>query len=239
MAPTSWWSAERFFPDVEPLGKQIWARGRDNDPAQIVGIVQNGRTDDLTQVAEPEIYLSLWQNGAFSKHLFVRTASDPRSLGGTIQRALRGVDPTAAVENLVTLDEIRGDSLATRRFATQLLVGFAVVASLLTLGGIYGVLSLSVVSRRRELAIRTAVGAEGRALQGLIVGEGARLIGLGVVGGLVGARILESLLFEVPATDVPTLAAARLLFACLALVACWIPARRAARVDPLSALREG
>jgi putative ABC transport system permease protein len=235
--------AERYFPDTEPLGKQLWTRGRERPASQIVGVVENARTDDLTQPAEPEIYLSLWQAGAFSKHLVIRTAADPQAMMGTVRRELRAVDPTVAVENMMTLDEIRGDSLASRRFAMQLLIGFSLVASVLTLGGIYGVLSLSVVSRRRELAIRTAVGADRRSLLRLIMGEGGQLIALGVVAGLAVAvalsRVLASFLYEIAPTDPLTLTAVGVLFAAVALIACWVPARRAALVDPLDALREG
>src|SRR5207244_3377704 len=142
---------------------------------EIIGVVTNGRTGDLTQAAEPEIYLSLWQATAFSKHLVIRTAADPRSLIATVQRELRSVNPVAAVENVKTLEQIRGDSLASRAFAMQLLVGFSVIGSVLTLVGIYGVLSLSVASRRRELAIRAAVGAGQRDIRKLVFAAGFRL----------------------------------------------------------------
>ncbi len=233
--------AERYFPDANPLGKRLWRRGREQPADQIIGVVANARTDDLTQAAEPEIYLSLWQAGAFSKHLVIRTEADPRATVGAVQRELRAVDPTVAVENVKTLDQIRGDSLASRSFAMQLLIGFALVASVLTLGGIYGVLSLSVVSRRREIAIRTALGAERRNLLRLVFGEGARLIAGGTIVGLAAAvalsRVLESFLFEIEPTDPVTLIGAGLLFAGVALLACWMPARRAAKVDPMVALR--
>jgi putative ABC transport system permease protein len=123
----------------------------------------------------------------------------------------------------------------------QLLVGFAIVASILTLGGIYGVLSLSVVSRRREIAIRTALGAERRSLLRLVFGEGSRLIAGGTIAGLVAAitlsRVLESFLFEIAPTDPLALFGAGVLFVSVALLVCWVPARRAANVDPITALR--
>ena len=123
----------------------------------------------------------------------------------------------------------------------RLLIGFASVASILTLGGIYGVLSLSVVSRRREIAIRTALGAERRSVLGLVFGEGVRLIAGGTIVGLAAAiglsRVLESFLFEIEPTDPVTLIGAALLFTGAALLACWVPARRAASVDPITALR--
>ncbi|HEX5081977.1 MAG TPA: ADOP family duplicated permease, partial [Blastocatellia bacterium] len=130
---------DRYFPQGNPIGKKIWFRGPQQPPNEIIGVVANGRTDDLTKVAEPEIYLSLWQVGAFSKHLLVRTAADPRAVITSVQRELRAVDPTVAVENLKTLEEIRDDSLASRSFAMRLLIGFSIVASALTLVGIYGV----------------------------------------------------------------------------------------------------
>ncbi|MCU1235497.1 MAG: hypothetical protein JWP63_3464, partial [Candidatus Solibacter sp.] len=149
--------ADRYFAHGTAIGKKIWGRGRDQPPAEIVGVATNGRTDDLTHAAEPEIYLSFWQATAFSKDLVLRTAGDPRAVMAAVPRELHAVEPTAAVENIRTLEQIRDNSVASRTFAMQLLVGFALVGSALTLVGIYGVLSLSVASRRREVAIRAAV----------------------------------------------------------------------------------
>ena len=232
--------ANRYFRGANPIGKKIWMAGRQRPPTEIVGMVANGRTDDLTQTAEPEIYLSFWQQRAFSKHLVIRTAA-PRSLTAVIQRELHSVDPTVAVENAKTLEQIRGDSLASRTFAMQLLAGFSLVGSVLTLVGIYGVLSLSVASRRREIAIRTAVGAQRRDIRNLVFAEGFRLIAGGVISGIAAAlvlsRVLKSFLFEVEPTDPATLIVVGLLFASVALLACWAPTRRAAQVDPIEALR--
>ena len=233
--------ADRYFPGANPIGKKLWMDGRQRPATEIVGMVANGRTADLTQTAAPEIYLSLWQASAFSKHLVVRTAADPRSFMAAVQRELHSVDPTVAVENVKTLEQIRGDSLASRTFAMQLLAGFSLVGSVLTLVGIYGVLSLSVASRRREIAIRTAVGAQQRDIRNLVFAEGFRLIAGGVISGIAAAlllsRVLKSFLFEVEPTDPATLIVVGLLFASVALLACWAPTRRAARVDPIEALR--
>jgi putative ABC transport system permease protein len=233
--------ADRYFPHANPIGKKIWFGGRDRPGTEIVGVVANSRTDDLAQAPEPEIYLPLWQARAFSKHLIIRTAADPHMILNSVRRELRSVDPTAAVENEKTLEQIRSDSLASRTFATQLLVGFSVVGSILTLIGIYGVLSLSVAARRREIAIRTAVGARRRDIRSLIFGEGFRLIAGGVLSGLAAAlilsRMLRSFLFEVEPTDPFTLIGVGLLFAGVALLACWAPTRRAAKIDPVQALR--
>jgi putative ABC transport system permease protein len=233
--------ADRYFPHANVIGRKIWLNGRDKPAMEIVGEVSNGRTDDLTQEASPEIYLSLWQATAFSKHLVIRTAADPRAVLVAVERELRAVDPTAAIENPKTLQQIRDDSLASRTFAMQLLVGFSMVGSVLTLVGIYGVLSLSVASRRRELAIRSAVGAEQKDIRNLIFGEGFRLIASGVLAGIalaiVLSRVLRTFLFAVQPSDPTTLIVVGALFVGVALLACWVPVRRAAKVDPLEALR--
>jgi putative ABC transport system permease protein len=233
--------ADLYFPHGDAIGRQFWLNGRDKPGTEIVGEVSNGRTDDLTHKASPEIYLSLWQAIAFSKHLVIRTTADPRALLVAVERELRAVDPTAAIEDPKTLEQIRDDSLASRTFAMQLLVGFSIVGSVLTLVGIYGVLSLSVASRRRELAIRTAIGAEQKDVRNLIFGEGFRLIASGVLAGVALAvilsRVLRTFLFEVQPGDPITLIVVAVLFVGVALLACWVPVRRAAKVDPLEALR--
>jgi putative ABC transport system permease protein len=233
--------AARYFGGGNPVGKKVWINGRQAPASDIVGLVQNGRTGNLTQAAEPEIYLSLWQASAFSKHLVIRTGSDPHAVIAAVQRELRSVDPTVSVENVKTLDEIRGDSLASRTFAMQLLVGFAVVGSVLTLVGIYGVLSLSVVSRRRELAIRAAVGADRAQIRRLVFREGFGLIGGGIAAGLAAAmllaRVLRTFLYGVEPADPLTLVGVGLLFTAVALAACWGPTRRAEKVDAIEALR--
>jgi len=154
---------------------------------------------------------------------------------------VHNVDPTAAVEFPKTLDQIRSESLASRTFAMQLLVGFSIVASVLTLVGIYGVLSLSVAARRREIAIRSAIGADRQSILVLVLAEGMRLIAGGVIAGLAVALglswVLRSFLYGVQPTDPATMIAMGLLFTIVALLACWIPALRAARVDPMVALR--
>jgi putative ABC transport system permease protein len=232
---------QRYFPNSNSVGRKIWFRGRDKPGIQIVGEISNGRTDDLTEAPSPEIYLPLWQAQAFSKHLVVRTTADPRAVVVAVERALRAVDPTAAIENVKTLEQIRDESLASRTFAMHLLSGFSVLGSVLTLVGIYGVISLSVASRRRELAIRSAIGAQQKDIRKLIFGEGFRLIAGGVFAGIVLAvilsRVLRTFLFEVQPSDPATFIVVGSLFVAVGLLACWVPARRAGKVDPLEALR--
>ena len=232
--------AQRYFAHDVVIGRRLWMNGRDKPGMEIVGEVADGRTEDLTRPPSPEIYLSLWQAGPFSKHLVVRTTADPGTVTVAVERALRAVDPTAAIEHVKTLGQIRDESLASRTFAMRLLIGFAAVGSVLTLVGIYGVLSLSVASRRRELAIRSAVGAQQGHIRRLILGEGFRVIAGGVfLGGVLSmvlSQVLKSFLFEVQPSDPATLIVAGLLFVGVGLLACWVPTWRAERVDPLEAL---
>jgi putative ABC transport system permease protein len=233
--------ADRYFPDGATLGKKVWLRGPNNPHNTIVGVVANGRTEDLTRRPTPEIYGSFWQYAAFSKHLLIRTEAEPLAMASAVQSALREVNPHAAVEHIKTFDQIRDESLAGRTFAMQLLVGFSGVGCLLTLVGIYGVLSLSVASRRHEIAIRTAIGAERGDIRTLMLSDGFRLIAGGVAAGLAGAflfsRVLRSFLYEVEPNDAATLIAVAMLFIGVALLACWAPTRRATRVDPMKTLR--
>jgi putative ABC transport system permease protein len=233
---------DEYFGDGSAIGKELRTQqGPTVVPVKVVGVVSNSRVDDLARAPEPQIYISLLQNPAFSKHLVVRTNAAPSAVVGAVQRELKAINPTVAVENIETLEDIRTDSLGSRRFAMQLLIGFATVAVLLTLAGVYGVLSLTVAARRRELAIRSAVGADGRRIVGLVLRGGLALIGAGVVAGVAVSfalsRVLQAMLFDVGPADPATLGAAALAFIVVALIACTFPALRAARVDPAEALK--
>jgi putative ABC transport system permease protein len=233
---------ERYLGGGTAIGKTVWPRGRDGgQEATIIGVIADSRTNDLTAAAEPELYLTLWQAGAFSKHLVVRSQASPEVIASGVRAALRDIAPTVAIEDIKTLDEIRGESLASRTFATSLLIGFAVIACVLTLGGVYSVLSLSVAARRREIAIRSAIGAERGQLLGLVMRQGMRMIVIGVAAGVVVSialsRLLQSWLFGVDAIDPLTLLGATALFVLLALIACWVPAQRASSIEPVEALR--
>jgi putative ABC transport system permease protein len=234
-------AADRYFPGGNPIGRKLRFPGNQTNLIEIVGILVNTRTDALTDAAEPELYFSFWQSGAFSKHLVLRTQADPRGLAAVVQKELRAIDPTVSVENIKTLEKIRADSVAARTFAMNLLVGFALVACLLATVGIYGVLSLAVGSRQTEIAIRMAVGAQRGDVLRLILGDGVRLAAVGVGVGLVVARVLaaglKTYLFGIGPADPLTLVAMVIVVMAITLVTCWIPARRATRVDPLAALR--
>jgi putative ABC transport system permease protein len=234
--------AKRYYADRNAVGAHLQFAGSNNRPLEIIGVVADTRTTDLSEAAEPEIYLPFWQSGAFSKHLVVRATGDPAALAALVRSEMRKIDPTSAVERITTMADIRRASIAPRTFAMRLLVGFAGVASVLALVGLYGVLSLSVNSRMKEIAVRKAVGAQRYQIVQLVVGEGSKL----VIGGLVlGAtlavllgRLLRTLLFDVRPSDPTALGLAAIAFGAVALSACLVPAYRASRVDLMESLRQ-
>ena len=233
--------AKKYFGTSPAIGRKFTFPGR-KDAIEIVGVLADTRTGSLLEKPAPEIYLCFWQNGAFSKHLVVQTEGDPKAMSAAVQRELKAIDPTAAVDHIKTLEGIRGDSVAAQTFAMRLLVGFSVVGLVLALVGIYGVLSLSVNSRQREIAIRIAIGAQRQRVLSLVLSEGLRLMLIGVVAGTAVAfalaRLLKAYLYGVEPTDPLTFLVVASLFVLVALLACYFPARRATTVDPMVALRQ-
>ncbi len=223
------------------IGQQLRFPGNDK-PTTIVGVLADTRTERLREAPEPELYQPFWQSGAFSKHLVLRTTGDPLLVAPQVRDALRAIQPTVAVERVTTMAEIRRQSTAAQTFALRLLAGFAVVATLLAAVGLYGVLSLSVGARTKELAVRQAIGARRHQVIGLVLSEGARLVAIGVTCGIAGAllvgRLLDALLFGVAASDPVSLVTAALGFAGVAALACLVPAWRAGTADVLAALRQ-
>lgn len=232
---------DRYFPGVNPLGRRLRVKGWKGEQREIVGVVANVRADELSRPAEPELYLPFPQATAFSKHLLVRTETDSLHLASAVQSELRSLSPSVAIESVKTLEQTRADSQATRIFAAKLITAFALTSAALALVATYGALSLSVGSRQRELAIRQAVGAQRVDILRLVLRDGLRLVAGGVALGILIAlglsRLLATLLFEVKPGDPITLIVASMIFASLALLAGWFPARRAATVDPMEALR--
>jgi len=233
---------DRYFRNVNPLGRQLRSLRSPGEMARIIGVVADLRSADLTAPPQPEVYFPLWQSRADTKHLIVRTTAEAATVTREVQRVLRTIDPTVAVEDVRTLDEIRDTSIARRRFVAGVMIALAAAAALLTAFGIYGVVSLWVEARHRELAIRLAIGADQWAVLRMVVREGAQLVAAGVALGLAGALTisgaLQSLLFEVAPNDPFTLLTAGLAFLGGALCCCLVPALRAARVNPLEALRQ-
>ncbi len=228
----------RFFEDHAPLGAQVFLWGR---PRTVIGVVGNERMKGLATDAPPAVYLPLAQAPTPSA-ILVRTAgADPASAVPLVRQAVREVDPQLALFGIEPLTETIQGTLAQRRFTMLVLITFAVAALVLAAVGVHGVLSYTVAQRTREIGIRVALGADLGRVRALVLGDGLRMaaigVALGVAGALALARVLESLLFGVRGWDVSTFASVALLLGLVAVGASWFPARRAARVDPVEALR--
>jgi putative ABC transport system permease protein len=237
-------AAELFFPGRDPLGERIsWGQVTDANPwTRVVGVVGNVKQRATEGERGVEFYYPMTQWPATTSHYVVRTEGDPAAMGETIRRAIVGAEPTAAVSTIKTLERTMGESLWQQRLWGILFTAFAAVALALAAVGLYGVLSYAVAQRTREMGLRVALGAAPSAVRGLIVGEGLRLCGVGTVVGLAAAlglgRLATSLLVDVAPYDVATVASVIVLVTAAAVLACWVPARRASRVDPLVALHQ-
>jgi putative ABC transport system permease protein len=232
--------ARRYFPDEDPLGKRLlFDDGKDR--REIVGIVADVRHFGLNLDARPTMYFSQSQSPNRGMSLVVRASGDPMSLAPAIRSEVWALDRDLAVSSVMPMNELIRTSLAEPRFVLLLLGLFAAVAMALSAIGVYGVMSYSVTQQSHEIGVRMALGAQVRDVLKLVVSRGIALVGGGVALGLVAAfaltRVMESLLFGVSATDFTTFAATSLILAAVALAACFVPARRATKVDPMVALR--
>jgi putative ABC transport system permease protein len=207
----------------------------------IVGIVGDMRRTGFDAPVRPETYIPIAQSPDTRMTLVVRTAGDPVGAAAEIKSLVRSLDPSVAVQALQPLDAVVAEMTAQRRLNTLLLGGFAIIAVLLAAVGLYGVMAYSVEQRTRELGVRLALGASGGGLLRLIVGEGLRLVVIGLVIGLAGAaassRLLARLLYHVTATDPATFVTIAIATLAVAVAACIVPALRAWHVDPITALR--
>jgi putative ABC transport system permease protein len=232
--------ATNIFPDEDPVGQRLVIDLGDPHEAEIIGVVAGVHHFGLSNPRPPAFYLPRAQ--VFPPENFVlRTSVDPLSLSGAVQEAVASVDPDQPVSGMASYADVVAESLAPALFQTVLLGLFAAVALLLAALGIYGVIGYYVAQRVREVGIRMALGADKRHVYRLIVGRGVALSGLGLAAGLLGAlgmtRFMSSLLYGIGATDPFTFAVVPLCLGAAALVASYLPARRAARVDPVTALR--
>ncbi len=235
--------ARTYWPNVDPIGKRLKYGGADSTAPwmTVVGVVGNVKQYALETDSRVALYTPHLQSGAGSLSIAVRTTAGPLSLAAAVTREARALDPNLPLYDVKTMEHWLSESLARRRFAMLMLGLFAVIALLLASVGIYGVMSYTVAQRTSEIGIRVALGAQKRDVLRMIVRQGMSLAGIGIVLGLVAAiaatRLMVSLLFGVDATDPLTFIAIALLLAFVALAACWIPAWRATKVDPMIALR--
>jgi putative ABC transport system permease protein len=232
--------ARGVFPNEDPLGKRIlFDPAFDKEPYEIVGIVSDIRHRALETNPAPTMYLPTLQIGR--TNLVLRTAGDPTSIIGAVRKEVAAIDRDQPIASVRPMEQLMYESVAQPRFRTFLLGLFAALALVLAAVGIYGVMSYTVAQRTQEIGIRLALGAQARDVLRLVVRHGLSLavigIAIGVAGALALTRLMSNLLFEVNATDPMTFVSVSILLALVALVACYVPARRATRVDPLVALR--
>ncbi|MBI4664434.1 MAG: ABC transporter permease, partial [Verrucomicrobia bacterium] len=244
--------ARRYFPNEDPIGQRfkmgsqqpalnatnVWGQ---SEWSTIVGVVSDVKSLHPQPEAVPEVYQSYWQWPMQNPTLLIRTKGDPGTLAEAIRRETKAVIPNLPPPLIRTMDDLISETVAQPRLQTGLLSLFAGIALALATVGLYGVLAYVVTQRTREIGVRIALGAQKRDVLTLVIGQGMKLALAGVVVGIASAlaltRILRSLLYGVTPTDPATFSAVCLVLLLVALFACWLPARRAARIDPTEALR--
>jgi predicted permease len=235
--------ARRYWPGEDAIGKRVSVDYRDGRPVwrQVIGIVNDVKMDELAAAARPQIYVPTMQLTWSAAILAIRAKGDPAALANTIREQVAAIDRNQPVLHIGTMEEVLSDSVTDRRFQMTLLAIFAAVALILSATGVYSVVAYAVARRTHEMGIRLALGARGRDVLKLVLGQGMRLalagMGIGLAAAFGLTRLMRGLLFGVGALDPLTFIAVPLLLAGVALIACYVPARRAMRVDPLTALR--
>jgi putative ABC transport system permease protein len=234
-------AATRYFPNDDPVGRRVRTPAFEGaDWATVVGVVGDTKDQELAAPVRPQMY-RLHSPFTSGMTLMVRTAGDPLALAAAIREAIRSVDDDAVVSDVQPLAQVASDSIARPRLLTALLSGFGVLALLLGAVGLYGVMAYGTVQRTREFGVRLALGARTSEVLGLVARDAVKLACIGVALGLAGAlaltRLLESQLYGVAAIDPLVFAGAAALLAAVALAAALAPALRAARTDPMTALR--
>jgi putative ABC transport system permease protein len=234
--------ADKYFPDKNPLEQKVVIDMKDkNLPDQIIGVVGDVHESSLATASYPLAYWPYPELPHYAMNVVVRTATPPLSLVPAIRGALHQIDKDQPMAKISTMDQLVANSVASSRFTMLLLSSFAGLALALACIGIYGVMAYSVAQRTHEIGIRIALGAQRNDILRLVLGRGARLafvgVAIGVAGALLLTRLMAMLLYSVSASDPLTFAAVAILLAVVALLACYIPARRAMRVDPMVALR--
>lgn len=232
--------ANRFWPNENPVGKRL-TLVREKETLEIVGVVGDVKRFGLSDAPEMEIYWPYMQKPRWATYFVFRTSGDSSSIASSARSAVFNAGPNVVVTNVSTMDQLISSSLKRPRFNMLLIAMFAITALLLAVTGIYGVVSYSVARREREIGIRLALGADRRDILGLVLGQGLVLTLAGLGAGLAAAfaltRFLSNLLYGVRETDVMTFAVVSAVLGAVALIACYIPARRAMKIDPMVALR--
>ncbi|HEX9003975.1 MAG TPA: ABC transporter permease, partial [Blastocatellia bacterium] len=237
--------ARRFFPGENPIGKRVQIGAENSRFREIVGVVENVHLTSLDGPVDPAIYVPMaqntWPQALRISTFAIRTSVEPRTLLAAIRNQLHSIDSSLPVTQVQTMEEIVSGSLAQRRFNLTLLMIFAAVAGVLAIVGVYGVMSYNVTQQTHELGIRMALGAQQSEILKMVVGDGAKLAMAGVAIGLAGSlaltRLMAGLLFGVSATDPLTFVAIALALTAVCILAALIPARKAAKVNPIIALR--
>jgi predicted permease len=228
----------RYMPNQNAVGRRI----RDGaDWITIIGVARDFKYKQLDERPSPYLFLPVYQDHRPDMTFLVRTSGPPTTLRSSVQETLRSIDPSLPVFAIRTLEASTGAALIAQRTGSMLLGLFGIVALFLAATGLYGVLAYSVSERQREIGIRIALGASAGDMVKLVIGQGVKLIMLGTAGGLLAAlgvtRLIASLIFGVSPTDPLTFVGVAVLLVIFALLACYLPARRAAKVDPMVALR--
>ena len=237
--------AKRHFGSAQDaIGKRLTVWRDEDFMREIVGVVGDTKVDSLEAATIAQLYVPHAQDAQWNfMALVIRTAGNPVALASAVRREVQALDRDQPVYNVRTMEEVLATSLGTRRVAVQLFTVFAAAALLLSALGIYGVMAYSVTQRTQEIGIRMALGAQKIDVLSMVVRQGMMLAIIGIAVGITGAlgltRLMANLLFGVQATDPMTFGAISLLLALVALLACYLPARRAARLDPMNALARG
>jgi len=232
--------AKHFWPNQDPVGKRFHFFG---DPTlrEVVGVVGNTVINQIGEEAQPLVYLPITQDYSPAATLQVRTSGRPEAVIATVRKQIQSIDTNLALTNVQTIEEVIGQGLWASRMCAGLLSVFGGLALILALVGVYGVLSYSVNQQTREIGIRVALGAQSTQVRWSVIAQGLRLAGVGLLLGAIAALLLtsalSSLLFGISGHDPLTFGAASLGLAAAAVLACYIPARRATKVDPIIALR--
>jgi putative ABC transport system permease protein len=233
--------ARQQFPGIDPIGRRIFVQWGRQEPYEIVGVVGDAKHEGLDKDARPTVYFTDAQEPNGGGTLVIRTGVDPLKLAPAVEQVIHAYDKDQAIADIQPLDALLTKSVARPRFQSVLLASFAGLALLLAAIGIFGVMSYSVAQRSHEIGIRLALGAQRDQILRLVVGQGLSLALIGTAAGLLGAwgltRYLRTLLFNVSPTDPWTFIAVPVVLCAVALAATFIPARKAAAVDPIVALR--